>query len=221
MGDPLPAEDADDAFNALNRMVGQWAAERLQIYAITRSTWAIVSGTSTYTVGTSGTVNIARPVFIDTVKFQDTSPTLTTEYQISPLTDAAYEGLVLKTLTSPFPSAYWYNPTFPTGTLVLWPTPTSATLQGVIYAATAVTAFAALTTTVSLPPGYEELIVTGLALRLATPYARQVDPSLRERFMEARAIVKRANARLMDLRFESAALVGNYPGASWSIYTGP
>jgi hypothetical protein len=195
-------------------------AEKLTLYAQARTVWTIVSGTGVYTVGTGGTVNVVRPVYIDQINFQDTSPTLTTEYPLSDLTDDAYAGIVLKTLSSPFPASWSYDATFPLGTLTLWPKPTSTSLQGVMYSPVAVPNFPLLTTVVSLPPGYEEYLTTTLALRLATPYGRQVDPSLKERQTEARSIVKRANAKLMDLSFEAGALIGN-GGGSFDIRTGP
>jgi hypothetical protein len=203
-------------------MVGQWNAENLLLYAEDRFTWTIVSGTGTYTVGTGGTVNTPRPMFITGIRFQDTSPTLTTEYSLEELTQQGYQGLVLKTLTAPFPTAYNYDATMPLGTLILWPTPTRTTLQGVMYSAQVVPAFATLPTTVVLPPGYEEMIVTNLALRLCGPYTKPVDPSLRERAQEAKAIAKRSNQELLDMSFEAGTLVGNDgPWNSFSIYTGP
>jgi hypothetical protein len=220
IGEPLAAEDAADGLAALNRMVDQWSTERLLVYAMNRTTWPIVSGTGTYTVGTGGSVNIPRPIYIDAVAFLDTSPTLPTEYPLSQLTDAAREGTVLKTITSPFPTCWYYDPFFPLAALVLWPTPTSTTLQGVIYYPQVVTQFATLATTVAMPPGYEEMLVTGLAIALAGPYTRQVDPSLRERAINAKALCKRANARLVDLSFDAGSLVGN-GGGLFNIYTGP
>lgn len=200
----------------------QWAAERLQIFSLTRTTWTIVSGTSTYTVGTGGTVNVVRPVFIDHVNFQDTSMTIVTEYPMNPLTDDAYAGVVLKTLTSPYPQAWWYNPTFGAsalGTLFLWPTPTSSTLQGVMYAQTAVTQFAGLTDTVSLPPGYARMLVSNLAIDLLPSYERDAHPALVQKASDSKAAVKRANKKLMDLRFEAASLINMHP--IWDIHTGP
>lgn len=218
-GETATPEDAADAFDELNRMAGQWNAEHLLLYAQTRTVFPLVSGTNVYTVGTGGTVNTARPVFIDAVRFQDTSTTLLTEYPLYELTQDASEGLVLKTMTSPFPSSYRYNPTVPLGTLTLWPTPTSTSLQGVMYSAQVVPAFAALTTVVVLPPGYEELIVTNLAVRLAASYTRQVDPLLFKRAEESRAVAKRANIQMADLSFPADARINS--GGAWSIYTGP
>ena len=220
-GDTPTAAAALDALEALNSLVDQWKAERLEIYSITRTTWTIVSGTGAYTLGTGGTINVARPVYVENVAYQDTSPTLTTEYPMSSLTDDAYQGLVLKTETSPFPQAWYLNPTYPLSTLTLWPTPTSSTLQGVLYAPAAVQNFAGLSTTVDLPPAYSRMLVKNLALELAPSYLyeRPPNPLLMEQARDSKAAVKRSNQRLQDLQFPADALIGTSHG-SWSIYTG-
>ncbi|NCV71604.1 MAG: hypothetical protein EBW55_13090, partial [Betaproteobacteria bacterium] len=80
-----------------------------------------------------------------------------------------------KTLQATYPGAWYYNPTFPTGTLTCWPVPTSSTLQGVLYTPTPVAEFSALTDVVSLPPGYRRFLRTNLAVELAPTF--QVQPS--------------------------------------------
>src|SRR5258705_358134 len=68
------AEMMADSFERFNDLVDSICSnERLLIYSITRTTWTIVSGTQTYTVGPSGTVNITRPQYIDHINYQDTS----------------------------------------------------------------------------------------------------------------------------------------------------
>ena len=42
-GETASSEDSDAMLAALNRLVDQWAAERMAIYSQTRTTWAIVS----------------------------------------------------------------------------------------------------------------------------------------------------------------------------------
>jgi hypothetical protein len=214
------AGQAEDGRLALNRLVDQWAAERLQIFTITRTTWTIATGVGTYTVGTGGTVNVARPVFLDHVNYIETSATPDLELQLSPLTDDAYAGLAVKALTATDPSAWYYNPTFPLGTLNLWPIPTSTTLLGALYAPQAVATFSALSTSVALPPGYERMIVKNLALEMAPGFiGLQVNPLLAKQAQDAVAVVKRVNRRLVDMSFPADALIGG--GGSWSIYTGP
>ena len=80
-----------------------WAAERLQIFQVVRTTWTITSGTQTYAVGTSAVVNVARPVYIDHINFQDTTPSPDQEYQLDPLTEDAWASIGQKSGShSPF-----------------------------------------------------------------------------------------------------------------------
>ena len=212
--------DAQIGLSGLNDLVDQWAAERLAIYTITRTTWSIISGTQTYSVGAGEAVNIARPVFVDHVNFVDTSPSKPIEYQMTPLTDDAWSHVPIKTITAPFPTNWYYNPTFPFGALTLWPVPTASTLQGVLYAPQAVSEFASLDTAVSLPPGYRRMLIKNLALDLASAFERQPQATLAADARESKSVVKRANIRLMDMQIEAAALVQGRRYA-YDINTGP
>jgi hypothetical protein len=220
-GETPSAADADLAFAVGNRMVDQWAAEKLQIHTITRTTFTI-SAVASYTVGTGATINVPRPVsmaYINEVRLIDTTPNPDMETPLQPLTDDGYAALPQKALTATRPYSWWYNPTVPTGTLYLFPIPTDSGLQGAIYAQQAVQRFASLSTAVALPPGYEEMLVSNLAVRLAAIFEREVHPSLARKAAESQATVKRSNRRITDLSFPSDALIGG--GGAWSIYTGP
>jgi hypothetical protein len=214
-GEVATAAEANDGLALLNRWLDSKAAERLQIYMVTRSTWAIVSGTGSYTVGTGGSVNIARPVFINEIQFVDTSMDPDLELPLTPLTDATYAAIGMKTFTSKYPQAAYYNPTYPLAMITFWPVPTSTTLLGAIYSATAVTQLPTLDTAISMPPGYELMLVKNLAVQLAPSYERQVNSILLEQAREAIAIVKRSNKRLDDLVIDRAALV---QGNRWGFY---
>lgn len=213
------AEDASTALTRLNRYLDRLATERLSIYTVTRSTWTITSGTGAYNVASGQTVNIARPVHVENVKYQDTNTTPDSEYPLTKLTEQAYQAITFKAQTSEFPEAWYYNPTYPTAVLTLWPAPTSTKLEGVIYAWTAVAQLAALTTSVALPPGYEEMLVTNLAMLLCPTYERQPNPVLVRTAAESLASVKRANRRLQDMSFDPAALIGG-GGRSYDIREG-
>lgn len=218
------AADSAVGLRVLNGLMDQWAAENLQIYEPnTRTTFTITSGDGTYSVGASQTVNRARPVFVNHVNYIDTSQTPDLEYQLQPLTDDAYASIPQKDLESVFPTTYYYNPTFPYGVITFWPVPTSTTLQGVLYAPTAVTEFAAIGTSLSLPPGYKRMLETNLAMELLQYFPERGMPvGLDRAAADAKAAVKRANIRLMDLSVDAAALIQGRSRTYWySIFSGP
>ena len=137
------------------------------------------------------------------------------ELPLTPLTDAGWRGIGLKTLTSVLPSSAYYNPTFPYGNVQIWPVPTSSTLIGVLYAPTAMTAFA-LVDTISLPPGYRRFLTTNLALELCPAFDVFPTPLLVKQAMDAKAAIERANMRLVDL---SVDLMWAGRTAGYNIYS--
>ena len=144
------------------------------------------------------------------------------EIPMTPLTDAAYAAIPFKDLTSIYPQYYYYNPTITTANLKLWPVPTSATLTGAMYARIQVAQFAAITDTVTVPPGWPRMIATNLAVELCPYYERDPSPSLVKAAMDSKAAVKRSNIRLQDMTLDPGALIQTGSGGSWlRFYTGP
>lgn len=205
-GEDPTFNDANDALEQLNSLLDQWGAQRLKMYTITRTTWTLVSGTGTYTAGTGGDI-ATRPVYIQNAAFIDTSQTNQTEQRMPILTEWAWQNLRQKTLTSNYPQVLYYNPTFTTGTIDLWPVPTSTTLDGVIYWPQPVAQIATLDTTVNVPNGYKRAMTKMLALELCPSYGVQPSPELKEQAMDAMSAVKRMNKRLRDLEFDPGVLI--------------
>lgn len=223
-GETPTAGQTTDALARLNRFLDRLAAENLAIYAVTRTTQAIVPSQASYTVGPSGNINIARPNFIERVNFIDNAASPAVEYPLpDPMTEQQWTDITIKNLTSPFPKAVYYSPTYPLGTLTPWPIPTNSNLLWVVYAWTAVAQIAAQSDTVALPPGYGEMIVQNLALLLCPTYERQPHPVLVKTASESMATVKRSNHRTTDRTFGADVRGdrGAYGPGGWSIYTGP
>jgi len=202
-GDETPTgTETNDALIRLNDLIDGWGTERLSMYTSSRTTWTITSGTAAYSIGTGSTVNRVRPVYVDSIGFIDTSQDPDLEMPLSLLTVEGYAAIPQKALTSTYPTCVYYNLTYPTGTITFWMVPTSTTLQGVIYAPVAVTELA-LADTISLPPGYRRFLRDALAVELAPEYAVQPAPSLLQSAIDAKADVKRANIRLLDLSVDA------------------
>ena len=204
-GETMGADDSGSLLRTLNRMVNAWKAERVYIYTLTRTTWTIVSGDGSYTVGSGGNVNVLRPVHIDGVSIIDTAITPNVEVPLDVMTDQAWVNLRVKTQTATQPTSAYYNLTYPTATLELWPVPTSATLTGVLYAPQAAAEFTAITETVSLPPGYERMIVKNLALELCPSYGIEPSTVLQRQAQDALAVVLRSNKRRQEQLFDPGA----------------
>jgi hypothetical protein len=186
--------------------------------------WTI-TGATNYTIGPGGTINCARPtgpMGITNIGFQDTSVSPTIEYNLgTALTEDSYAGIAQKALTSVYPQAAYYNPVFNAGLglIYLWPLPTSATLQGVIYTPVPVSEFTAITDTISLPPGYRRFLRTGLAKEIAAAFDAPLTPDLQQAAMESKADIKRANQRLSDLSSGVAGLLFGGAGPHYNIYS--
>jgi len=216
-GEPLSDDEATNGLAILNDLVDSLSAERLAIFKVVRTLFSIVSGTQDYTVGTGGTVNVARPVFLDGVALVDTAPTPDFETPLGSFTEAGWASVPDKAVTGPRPNAYYYTPTFPLGTLSLWPAPTDSGLQGVVYAPQAVSEFTALDDAISLPPGYRRMLKKNLAIELAPSYERPASDELRRAAVESKAIVKRANIRSAEMSIDPGALGQAAGGRSYDI----
>jgi hypothetical protein len=206
-GEVASAGEALSGLAALNRMVDGWAAERLTMYTVSRTTYALVSGTQVYTVGTGGNFNVARPVFVDHFSVYDSAVTPNAEVQLEAFTDDSWAVLPEKS-TPGTPSAYYYNGTFATGSLSLWPKPNVSGLVGVLYAPLQVSEFALLSTAVSLPPGYRRMLVKGLAVEMGPSYDKPLSQELYTQAREAKMVVKNANVRMRDMSIDSSMLFG-------------
>lgn len=223
-GEVPTAQQSSDAFDSVNALIDQWASERLELYQVTNTIFTITPNVQTYLVGTGQAVNVVRPVFIDHVNFINSSSSPPLELQLNPLTDDAWSKVPVKLLTSPFPTSWYYNATYPNGTLMLWPIPTATTLTGSVYSPVAVPEFTSLTQTVTFPPAYRRMIVTNLAVELMPEYG--INPGsvqgLIQQAAESKAAVKRANLELMDMSCDAAALIqGQSRRYYYNIYAGP
>lgn len=216
------AEDMTCAFDRFNDWVDSVCGnDRLAMFSISSTTWTINSGT--FTIGPSAQINIpARPQYIDRVTFIDPAQTPSIERPLIMLTDAAYQSIPIKTLTSTYPTYAYYNPTYVTGygTLSLWLVPT-LTLTGTLYYPLQVTSFPSIDSTISLPPGYNRFMRDNLAVELAEEFRENVpiDPGLVRSAAESKANIKRLNIRMMDMSIDPAIIWRG--GTRSNIYTGP
>ncbi len=221
-GGSLDANDADDALFYANNWLDSLAIESITIPFLLRTTWPMVSGTASYTVGTGGDVNIPRPTYIDHVNYIDASLSPAVERELDLLTDDAYAAIPIKTLTNVLPSFAYWNPTYAGGfgSLSFWLVPTSALLTGVLYSRSPVAQFVNLTDTLSVPPGWQWFTQENLAVFFAGTFRENlpVDPSLVESAKLSKLAITRSNMRLQETSVDPGLTYGS-PRSN--IYVGP
>lgn len=211
VGESLSANDAQTGLSRLNAMTSSLNIQSLARLVVTRAVFDLVANQSTYTIGTGGDFNAARPTSIQNASLLLNSSSPSIEIPLTLLTDQGYQAISIKTQTNTLPSAVYYQPTFTTsgyGTVILWPVPTVATNDLVLYSQQALVTFADLTTQYYWPEGSEEMLGFGLALRLAPIYARPVPDDVRRMASQSLANFKRQNVRMADLANDAAMIGG-------------
>lgn len=207
-GESLNANDQTDGIRALNLLLGTWANERLTVHGTRRATYTLTPSLSPHTIGASGTFNTTRPLRIDRAGVIRVGQL--TETPVSILTDAQYQDISEKTRTEDVPERLWVEQTFPAAKLWLYPVPTTAASL-VLYTWSRITEFAAADT-VSLPDGYEDALIHGLALRIAPAYGVEPSSLLVQNATNAIGAIMRTNSPDVVAEIDSALLTFG-PGA--------
>jgi len=198
IGETPTADESVDGLTALNAMLDEWTAENLMASVQVLDTISLSAGVSVYTLGATGTVVTGRPDTIDNSCYIEY---LGVSYPMTLATLDEYNSVVLKGTNSTMPFMLWYNPTFPNGTLTVFPTP-SVPLTLKMWSIKPIS-YVNLTDTVALPPAYENAITFNLACALAVEFGMPVPNMLEKNAAMAKKKVKRRNYQPIILDFRS------------------
>jgi hypothetical protein len=202
-GEQPGANEANDALAEINRMLDGWSTQSLTIPATIEETFALVSGQAAYTFGVGGNFNSARPQMIENAKIQPggINPPINLEMQI--LNKDQFADLAIPTLQSTFPIYLYSDNAFPMTSVNVWPVP-SAACNVVLFSRKPLTQIAALTTTLSLAPGYQDAIIYGGAVRLSPDYGQVPSPTVISLAEIALGNIKRQNIKPYYARVDDA-----------------
>lgn len=211
-GEVPTTQEMTDGLESLNAMLDSWRNERLMCYSMQDETVTMVSGTTSYTIGATGTTVTNRPVRIDSayVVYQSVS------YPIDIYTQEQYAAIPYKAQQANFPTVLYYQPEMPDGKLFPYPVPNAASDLHVLTW-TPLLYFPLASTTTILPPGWQEALATNLAIKLAPEYQQQVSKDLDKAAREAKANIKRANNKTPIALFDGSLL--NNRWYNWKIGT--
>lgn len=211
-GETPTSDEQADALVVLNDILESWSNNGFLIYEKKRETFSLVASQQSYTFGTGGDFNSARPVQILEVNSKDGD----IETPMKILTDSEWAAVSDKTITAENPYYVYASGTYPTETLSVWPVPTS-TNSLVIHSLKPLTAFSAVGDTVSLPPGYARALKYNLALELAPEYGKPIDPTITVIANESKADLQRQNINPVYMTPDTYGIGG---GSRYDIYTG-
>lgn len=212
-GESPTTAELTDGLTALNAMIESWQTEKLVVYSLTDTSFTLAAGDASYTLGPSGDFNLTpRPFKLENCFIRASN----IDYPVQLVDQERWYAIPDKTTSSEIPSMGYYEPTLPTGTLQLWPRPTTDhSLHVVTW--TPVSSFASLSTTVSLPQGYERAMAYNLAVEFAPEFQLVAPPNVERIAMDSLAAIKRANQRPMIAYTELGIMMSN---ARSDIYSG-
>lgn len=195
-----PSDDeSSDALTSLNNMIASWSNESLIIYADVKETFSLTSGVNSYTIGTGQTFNTDRPIAIKTATINLNN----VDYQVDILPwDDYLAQISFKITGSTIPEIIAYDNAFPTGTIYVYPQPATSSATLTLLSEKQLTAFASLTTDVSLPPGFLRALTYNLAIEIASEFGAQPDPTVVAIASSSKGNIKRAALRAQPMTFE-------------------
>lgn len=212
-GETPTDDERSDALISLNGMLDAWRNDRLMAYAMQDETLTLSASDGSYTIGPSGDLVTTRPVEIAEAYIVQGNIT----YPVMMVDEASWAGIVDKTQESDWPTHALYRPAMPNGTLLVYPEPNATRTMKLVTRVVA-GPFAAVTTTVTLPPGWEAAIDFNLAIELAPEYEIEPSAAVVKRAKETLGGIKLANAKAQPrlVATELAEVFGGHTGNIFS-----
>lgn len=199
-GEELDSDEAANGLAALNTMLDSWRLERLFVYQIVQGSYSWAASIASKTIGSGGDISASRPVRIESAYAVDSSSNW---YPVDVLQmREEYDRIIVKTTTGSIPAWLYMDPAFPLATIYLYPVP-SATITLKLNTWQTLQSFSALTTDLSLPPGYQRAIEFSLAMEYGAEFKKDIPDSVREIAVAAKAAVKNLNLPSMVAQVDS------------------
>lgn len=215
-GEPLNADEGQDALLCLQMMIDSWNNETLLIPTINVVTKDLINGVTEYTIGNynGGTapdnhIETARPKEILSAFLRDKTGT---DYIQQIITTKTYSRISRKHNIGR--SGYMYvRKSFPLDTILFTSAPYSGDVlhMELVQPLSDILKTASLVEEVNLPTGYQRAIVYNLCLDLADEWGRQISPSVATIATESKKLIKRNNYRTLTLGIDRS-LVGRRTG---------
>lgn len=194
----------------LNDLLDQWWNDKTMVFHILAEQFALIANQQSYTMGPGGNFNTTRPVKV----VPGTKYTLSgIDRQLAVLTDRkSWDEIPYKSLVAP-PQGIFVDEGYPLATIYFYPTPDQA-YAVYINSWARLQSIAALITPIALPPGYNRLIVNGLAIALCPENGLEAPPSVVRAFNETKRALELVNYELPVMSMPASLLPRSPSGMS-------
>lgn len=223
-GQTLSANLSTMGMNTFNIVVDGLGAMRNACFAQRRLVVPFTAGYGKYVIGPTATAEAAtdptqliaivgdRPITIDnwSVLLGGFNPALELTHRRTISSDEFDVLITMKTLTSTFPTALFYNPRSPNATLNFWPVPQSGGNSMVLYYPEALAQATQVNQKLMLPPSYAEMLEYLTAEALAPKCGRDVPDVVTKNAAKARSFVKSRNIYVPELQVPFSRKGGYY-----------
>lgn len=180
------------------------------------------SGLDEFTFTTPGMFKIARPLRIQRsyTRIPGASSNAALDYWFDSETMERYNERGFKGNPGPWPIVSAYQPTFPLGTLWVYPNP-QASYEVHLFTDLILTEFSNINQDVTLPQGYTRALKKLLSIELCPSWGKTPSPHLLRQGAEARAFIKALNASpVTTLRYDSEIVRSQFTDAGWIVNGG-
>jgi hypothetical protein len=211
-GQSLGPEEAQLGLERLNDMLDAWAIESL--YAFSTNEYSGFATASTITIGPTGTIVVP---FVPLRLEHAFARFSNIDRQIDLVNYDEFASISLKSVLGPWPRVGYYDDG--SGIFSLYPVPSHVEIHVGVYSR--LSEFTSLNTDVVLRPGTRRCLQLSLAEDLADDFSRPLPPTLEQRALRARRVLKRSNHVTPQLEgYESAGGSLYPPGFSGDNYDG-
>ncbi len=207
----IPSTDQfSELIPEVNRMLQSWNCDGQKIFATKIEQFELNDAQKIYTIGPGGDLDTQRPQFIrDANLIFPTNPQLRTPLKL--LDEHEWSLIRMQDIGNSLPWALFYNPTYGSsgrGTIYLAFQPPEGYKLELYTWSLLGNDFASITDVVILPDGYNDAIVTNLAIRAASLYPTMatVGPDLRKLAANALDRLQTLNTVCPTLRSEAEYL---------------
>lgn len=235
IGALAPGENADPseaqfALTRLNKLVDSWNTKKVYIFNEELLDFLLVPNLQPHTIGPAPTGNPppaaptfqitgSRPVRISNANIILNNVTPPVRNPLKMRDKDWWANLRLQGIRTTLPSDLYYSPSWPNGSLFIWPVPSFA--YGIeLEVETILQGFNTLADTFSCPPGYPLALELTLAELLCPAFERQPSPVLVSAASEARRAVQGLNAPAPRIGLDEFRESSGRPMPSWNYRTG-